>query len=508
MERDYSEYQPTAYDRYQQYRSNRNGVRLDYFVNKVYFSPERKHFTVSVDSHKEYDSMQDAIDEFDEDVARREGRPILSSSPKGDPDEAQIHAELTADRREQFSELQKRYQFVSSPFLEVDGITRNTLDANTINVLSGAYIRMNYGEGILDFVYADFVTPLRQNMMLLESFQYLAESKKEKGPSNTEDEPEPKKIHKIYNETQAIVEDFYAYESTFILLHDVAYASLYSAVCPPVFERGYWGDLKRLEWYGNYLLTLQKEYLEMLEFCYDEDFWPEVLGHLYPSERLFLYRKSKGLPLYFDRKEELLLNKSIMGGDKMPFGLKADEFRQMLNRVVNPLSNAEKEFAEKYHIPGPRVSLRTNTFLSVGYEANTIADMLELEFTKMLEQGIRFRKCKRCGRYFIMKGNYDTNYCDRIAEGETRTCQELAAIDNYRTKVADNEALAVYSKYYKRYSARLKVRQIKEEDFKKWRYQAITKRDECTDGKITLQELIDWMEAAFPNRKKRKATEE
>jgi hypothetical protein len=67
--------------------------------------------------------------------------------------------------------------------------------------------------------------------------------------------------------------------------------------------------------------------------------------------------------------------------------------------------------------------------------------------------------------------------------------------------VADNEALAVYSKYYKRYSARLKVRQIKEEDFKKWRYQAIIKRDECTDGKITLQELIDWMEAAFPNRK-------
>ena len=47
-------------------------------------------------------------------------------------------------------------------------------------------------------------------------------------------------------------------------------------------------------------------------------------------------------------------------------------------------------------------------------------------------------KCKRCGKYFIMKGNYDTKYCSRIAEGETRSCQELAAIDNYKAKIADD----------------------------------------------------------------------
>ena len=42
----------------------------------------------------------------------------------------------------------------------------------------------------------------------------------------------------------------------------------------------------------------------------------------------------------------------------------------------------------------------------------------------MLEKDVRFRKCKRCGKYFIMKGNYDTKYCDRVAEGETRTYKE------------------------------------------------------------------------------------
>lgn len=29
---------------------------------------------------------------------------------------------------------------------------------------------------------------------------------------------------------------------------------------------------------------------------------------------------------------------------------------------------------------------------------------------------IRFRKCQRCGRYFILKGNFATRYCDRVEE--------------------------------------------------------------------------------------------
>ena len=38
--------------------------------------------------------------------------------------------------------------------------------------------------------------------------------------------------------------------------------------------------------------------------------------------------------------------------------------------------------------------------------------------------------------------------------------------------------------------------------FKKWKYQALTKRDECSDGKITIDEYEAWLEASFPNRKK------
>ena len=69
---------------------------------------------------------------------------------------------------------------------------------------------------------------------------------------------------------------------------------------------------------------------------------------------------------------------------------------------------------------------------------------------------------------------------------EIDSCQKLAALDEYKRKNANNEAKKVYDKYYKRYSARLKVFQIKEKDFKQWQYKAITMRDECIEGKITL----------------------
>ena len=75
----------------------------------------------------------------------------------------------------------------------------------------------------------------------------------------------------------------------------------------------------------------------------------------------------------------------------------------------------------------------------------------------MFEQDIRFRKCKCCCKYFIMKSNYNTNYCDRIAEGETRNCQDIMAIENYKKKVADKAAIKIYIKYYKRYSTRVKA---------------------------------------------------
>jgi hypothetical protein len=186
----------------------------------------------------------------------------------------------------------------------------------------------------------------------------------------------------------------------------------------------------------------------------------------------------------------------------MPFGYNIELVKQRMALKIDTTSNEYREFEEKYCKKNKLVDvvLKIPSCIGVQYVCSSIYEMLELEFTKMLESNIRLRKCKRCGKYFIMKGNYDTNYCDRVAEGQTRSCQDLAAQENYKAKAAENPALPIYSKYYKRYAARVRSRQIKEADFKKWKFQALAKRDECSDGKITVEEYVAWMEGCFPNR--------
>lgn len=164
-----------------------------------------------------------------------------------------------------------------------------------------------------------------------------------------------------------------------------------------------------------------------------------------------------------------------------------------------------KEFQKKYKLSDAEMEVfcRFPIFPNTSYKFRNIRKALDFEFTKMLEQDIRFRKCKRCGKCFIMKGNYNTNYCDRITEGETRNCQDIMTLENYKKKVADNAAIKIYNKYYKRYSARVKAHTILEKDFKKWKYEAMTKRNDCMDGKLTEDDFIIWMESCFKNRNRK-----
>ena len=137
------------------------------------------------------------------------------------------------------------------------------------------------------------------------------------------------------------------------------------------------------------------------------------------------------------------------------------------------------------------------------YRCESLHEFLELELNKLIEYDVSLKCCERCGQWFTYKGNYDARYCNRIHLGELRSCRDLAAEENYKLKMEKNEALPIYRKYYRRYSARVKVNQIKEADFKKWKYEALVKRDECSAGKITPEEYIDWLESCFPNRKRK-----
>ena len=79
----------------------------------------------------------------------------------------------------------------------------------------------------------------------------------------------------------------------------------------------------------------------------------------------------------------------------------------LIRRVTHPVPVTDelRAFAKQYGTDAEQLSaeLTAPHFLNISYEFHTVADALELEFTKLLESDVRFRKCERCGKYFIMK---------------------------------------------------------------------------------------------------------
>ena len=206
-----------------------------------------------------------------------------------------------------------------------------------------------------------------------------------------------------------------------------------------------------------------------------------------PAARYYLYRKIKKMPPFveFNEEQRLLLGDKKTSADYDPLVL-ADFARE---------HNIDAYTLMYFHNYDHKTVIR--------YRCESLHEFLELELNKLIEYGVNLKRCERCGQFFTVKGNYDARYCNRIHRGEIRTCRDLAAEENYKMKMADDKAIPVYRKYYRRYSARVKVNQIKQPDFKKWKYAALSKRDDCSSGKITVEEYIDWNEAYFPNRKRK-----
>lgn len=133
---------------------------------------------------------------------------------------------------------------------------------------------------------------------------------------------------------------------TFHEIKDIAFASLYTAICPPNFTDRSFDKIKKLKWYLSYLLWLQDVYKEMIEFCYDEYFYPEILGSLYPSERLKLYRTIHDLPFRFDRTEELTIS-NRMGGKEMPYGMPINEILDRIKAMSGRTHRSRKTICRK-----------------------------------------------------------------------------------------------------------------------------------------------------------------
>jgi len=127
------------------------------------------------------------------------------------------------------------------------------------------------------------------------------------------------------------------------------------------------------------------------------------------------------------------------------------------------------------------------------YEVSEVLEVCYIEFMKMIEFGLRIRRCLNCNRYFAPKREGDIKYCDRIPQGKKRTCQQIGSIKTFQKKVAENPLLGEYNKIYCRFFARKRSDndsiRITPEQFKTWAVQAKKTREKAIAEDWTIEQL-------------------
>ena len=337
------------------------------------------------------------------------------------------------------------------------------------NPLSGSKVTLPLGEALFEFIYADFDSLYKEVEVSLCIYS----------DKNIE-------LPDVDSDVQDLINRFQIYRSYNWLINHLAFGSTASALFPPAIREDADLPTAMIDYY-HYLITLQKEYRDILEFCFEPNYYPEVLGDMTPSARYYLYRKINGLPPFVEFKGE----QRLIMGDEKPL----KDFDTLAFAGFAEEHGIDNITLKYFHGFDHKPVLR--------YRCESLHEFLELELNKLIEYDIKLKCCQRCGWWFTYKGNYDARYCNRVHTGELRSCRDLAAEENYKEKMEKDEALLIYRKYYRRYSARVKVNQIKENDFLKWKYKALAKRNECSAEKITAKEYSEWMEGCFPNRKKK-----
>lgn len=207
QEKDYSEYTLTEAQKYRLRRRGNRDVLLDYFSNTASFDSERRTFHIQVDDWSEDDWMDSFIEEDAEAAAQRLGKKL--QTPEDEDDDEETRQEEWAQNQTDAALFAKRYRvsnaLMDDPLRNQDGRRKEPMPVN--NVLSGANIVMRYGEGILDFVYADFRTPALEAMQYPLMWEALRkEYRAASSPPPADIEPE-----KVYNQTQEIVDNYFAY---------------------------------------------------------------------------------------------------------------------------------------------------------------------------------------------------------------------------------------------------------------------------------------------------------
>ena len=106
-----------------------------------------------------------------------------------------------------------------------------------------------------------------------------------------------------------------------------------------------------------------------------------------------------------------------------------------------------------------------------------LLDFLYTDFFKGIMKSCVPKRCKLCGRYFLLEKGFHFEYCDGVFEGG-QTCREIGAARSFKEKTESNNVWKLHQRAYKKYYARVLKKTMSKPEFTAWADFAEKLRDE------------------------------
>jgi len=265
-------------------------------------------------------------------------------------------------------------------------------------------------------------------------------------------------------------------------------------------------DVDALNYLKNLDYTKSKNaILNTLKICFDTEHFPS-LREFNSSERFLLGKLAKKiqLPVNINKFRSGYSLDNISRYRQTLFA-EQEAPNSWLRKKNRSSQNATKTLCNNYDQLEIEFDIPTNSLdnarkllddlpfsLSSGYQCETVIEMATLEMMKMIEIGVLVRFCKCCGRPFLEKGNYETQYCDRIAPNSKRKCSEIGPSRIHSKSVKEDPIKKAYQAQYMVMYKRTERKTMDFQDFKKWRNAATLLRGKADSGEIDPTVAIKW----------------
>lgn len=125
------------------------------------------------------------------------------------------------------------------------------------------------------------------------------------------------------------------------------------------------------------------------------------------------------------------------------------------------------------------------------YRINSLRQLLYLEVWSMLQDRVMVRKCRHCGKYFVV-ANRRIAYCDRVDEAGVR-CSAVGSQQSFQKKMESDEALLIYNRAYKTHHARVRKGTMSKEDFELWYSEAKERMERARAGELDIAQFQEWL---------------